>query len=479
MAIARLAARALAAAAHQRRHRGASVRIGRIGSSLCASSSSSASSTSSSSSPSSSAPFRESLGRLGVGGDDAESLIGDAGDAETVNVSLNVDGRIAESLADHLMFEDAALAVTMQDARRGTVDETEVYSMGGEKSFFCRPSASPSAAAAGSEASASPPELWNEVALRITIDAAALRSDGDDEVEREVASMLRDAFDELAVSGEAGVAAGAAIPEFTLSFSSSLDWIRRVEESYRPILISCDGGGDMWLVPHHRIDEHARRQRGAASIDVVLAPGLAFGTGEHPTTRLCLEWIMRNVAPSPSLKILDIGTGSGVLGIAACKVSDAQLPAGCPGGAARAECLDIDPLAVKACAANAEHNGLSHRMDVYQCDEDCHRVLDDGGGAAHVDGDQRDLVLANILAPTLIALERYIAGRCREGGRVCLSGLLEGQAGDVVRAYSAEHFDDVHIVRDRPRGGGEREHDWVVVTGVRNSRRTGGDRAAV
>ena len=164
---------------------------------------------------------------------------------------------------------------------------------------------------------------------------------------------------------------------------------------------------------------------------------------------------MRNVAPTEGAptRVLDVGTGSGVLAIAALRWADARRP-----GAARAECLDVDPLAVKAAAANAAHNGLAGRAEVYACDERCRRV--DGGGPDG--GGDADVVLANILAPTLIALEPYIARRCKPGARICLSGLLEDQAPSVVEAYQG-HFEGVRVVRDGEGGA----HGWVVVEGVR------------
>ncbi len=142
-------------------------------------------------------------------------------------------------------------------------------------------------------------------------------------------------------------------------------------------------------------------------MNVVLDPGAAFGTGSHPTTRLCLAWLERNVHAGDT--VLDYGCGSGILAIAAMKL-----------GAAAARAVDIDPLALEAARYNAERNRV--RLE----------VVDAHLGFA---GDAR-ITVANILANPLRMLAPTIASHTRPGGRIALSGILEEQAADVAAAYA-------------------------------------------
>jgi ribosomal protein L11 methyltransferase len=139
----------------------------------------------------------------------------------------------------------------------------------------------------------------------------------------------------------------------------------------------------------------------------VLDPGLAFGTGGHPTTRLCLAWLDSRVGGGET--VLDYGCGSGILAIAALKL-----------GARRAVGVDIDPDAVAAARANARRNGVAGEF------------FESSAPLTFA----ADVVIANILANPLKLLAPMLASRCRQGGQIALSGVLPEQAGEVEKCYS-------------------------------------------
>lgn len=178
------------------------------------------------------------------------------------------------------------------------------------------------------------------------------------------------------------------------------DWERAWMDRFQPMQF----GEKLWIVPSGM---QAPEDRGALILS--LDPGLAFGTGTHPTTALCLEWI--DAQDFNGLAVLDYGCGSGVLGIAAALK-----------GAARVVCVDNDPQALEATAANAERN---------QCAERISCSLPGPGGAGSY-----DVILANILAGPLVGLAPRLGRSLSPGGRIVLSGVLEEQARDVAAAYS-------------------------------------------
>jgi ribosomal protein L11 methyltransferase len=143
--------------------------------------------------------------------------------------------------------------------------------------------------------------------------------------------------------------------------------------------------------------------------EVVLDPGMAFGTGTHPTTALCLEALSRLLAERPGASVLDVGTGSGLLAIAARKL-----------GAGRVAANDDDPVAVAAARENAARNGVE---------------LELGGEPASAIPGAFDVVVANILANTLVELAPAVAPKVAPGGALLLAGLLQGQEDEVRRAY--------------------------------------------
>jgi ribosomal protein L11 methyltransferase len=185
-------------------------------------------------------------------------------------------------------------------------------------------------------------------------------------------------------------------------------------------------GQRLWICPHHeQVTE-------PGAVIVRMDPGLAFGTGTHPTTALCLEWLDRHVAGGEQL--IDFGCGSGVLGIAAVQL-----------GAAAAHCFDIDPQALTATRENAEANALQSRVSIYE------RADGLPTGVA--------ILVANILSGPLCELAPTFASLVREGGSIVLAGLLEQEAADVTEAYTA--WFDIHPFEVR--------EGWSGLAGKRKS----------
>ncbi|MBS0388072.1 MAG: 50S ribosomal protein L11 methyltransferase [Proteobacteria bacterium] len=185
-------------------------------------------------------------------------------------------------------------------------------------------------------------------------------------------------------------------------------------------------GRRLWVCPTHE----AVQEPGA--VVVTLDPGLAFGTGTHPSTALCLEWLDARLGAGT--RLIDYGCGSGVLGIAAAKL-----------GAARVDAYDIDPQALLATTENAAANGVSARLAVH-------------AEAAQLPA-RADVLVANILARTLCELAAEFAARLDAGGTVLLAGILAEQAEAVACVY-ASWFDIAPC--------GERD-GWVALAGSRKS----------
>jgi ribosomal protein L11 methyltransferase len=188
-------------------------------------------------------------------------------------------------------------------------------------------------------------------------------------------------------------------------------------------------GRRLWVCPHHE------RVTAPDAVVVALDPGLAFGTGRHPSTALCLQWLDAHLheSPEPAGRVIDYGCGSGVLALAAVKL-----------GAREAHCFDLDPQALIATRANAQANGISARVHVHD------RRAGLPGGA--------DVLLANILAGPLCELAHRFAALVRPGGEVVLAGLLEHEVAEVTGAYAA-CFD---VTRFGDRDG------WLCLVGRRH-----------
>jgi ribosomal protein L11 methyltransferase len=206
------------------------------------------------------------------------------------------------------------------------------------------------------------------------------------------------------------------------------DWERAWMDQYVPLRF----GARTWIVPWNQdLPEGAD----AADAAVVrLDPGLAFGSGTHPTTSLCLQWLdgLATQGELQGRQVLDFGCGSGILALAALKL-----------GAAQAIGVDNDPQAIVATRDNGERNGVGDHLQVF--------LPQDEPAARY------PVVVANILASALDALADLLAARVAPGGRIALSGILAGQEDELLVRYG-EWFDDLHVAR---------EDDWVRIDGVR------------
>ena len=293
-----------------------------------------------------------------------------------IALRFDIDADAADALADALL-DAGALSVDGADPHAGTSAETPLYGEPGET-------------AAG---------LWP--VTRLT-------------------ALFRDAGD-LPPALAALTATGSVLPPYETFPVAEQDWVRATQAQFAPIRIA----GGLWVVPSwcEPVDPSA--------INLALDPGLAFGTGSHPTTRLCLKWLARELTTGAS--VLDFGCGSGILAIAACRL-----------GADRVVGTDIDPQALSASRANAERNGVAARFlppDRLAVDE----------------AKPFDVVVANILTNPLVLLAPVLAGHVRNGGRIVLSGILEAQADAVVAVY--RRWFNIGVC--------ESDNGWISLAGTR------------
>ncbi len=214
----------------------------------------------------------------------------------------------------------------------------------------------------------------------------------------------------------------AETPPHEIDLLGDEDWAHSWMAHYKPLKL----GLHLWVVPSWC------EPPDPSAINIILDPGLAFGTGDHPTTSLCLEWLAEQTLPGKT--ILDYGCGSGILSIAALKL-----------GAKEAWAVDIDPQALEVTRQNAIHNAIHAGLNVMHPS-----VLPRGF--------QADIVVANILSGTLIELAPEIKGRVRADGFLALSGMLAGQETEV-RA----HYDPPFALTARER------QKWVLLAGRKPS----------
>jgi ribosomal protein L11 methyltransferase len=271
-----------------------------------------------------------------------------------LSLVVDSDAAHAEMLSDALL-ERGALSVDLLDADADTPDEQAIFGEPGEL----------------------PPGMWQHNRISALFDS-----------NQDVTAILRDATASIGLKN---------LPEHRIETLADNDWVRLTQSQFEPIPISLR----LWIVPtwHTPVDPNA--------INIVLDPGLAFGTGSHPTTRLCLRWLDNNLKKGES--ILDYGCGSGILAIAALKL-----------GAAHAVGIDVDSQAIQASRENASANQV----------ENARFYLPDTASQSSY-----DLVVANILTNPLHVLAPLLAQATRQGGRIVLSGILEEQAQDVMKTY--------------------------------------------
>lgn len=269
------------------------------------------------------------------------------------SLTLDVDAAQAEAMSDALL-EQGAVSVCIEDADAGTEAEVPYYA----------------------EPSWESPAAWRRHRLNV---------------------LLAPESDPAAIIEHAARAAGLeSAPAYRFASLADEDWVRRTQSQFEPISI----GGRLWIVPSWH------EPPVPCGPVVRLDPGMAFGTGSHPTTRLALEFLA--LAVHEDEQVLDYGCGSGILAIAAAKF-----------GAGRVSAVDVDPQALQVTAENARANGVT--LDVRAPD-----ALPPG---------RYDVIVANILANPLILLAPVIFSRLAEGGQLALSGILEAQAAEVITAY--------------------------------------------
>lgn len=229
----------------------------------------------------------------------------------------------------------------------------------------------------------------------------------------EIQSRVQARLEEEAAGGE--VRSG-------LSRLAEEDWSETWKHFFRPLHVS----DRIWILPPWE-------KAPPGDLAVVIEPGMAFGTGGHATTALCLEGLVESLDEKPGASVLDVGCGSGILGIAAARL-----------GAGRVVMIDNDPVAVQVARENADENGCPS--------------IETSGTPVEAVQERFPIVLANILAVTLVDLASPIAATVADGGDLLLSGILERQADEVIQAYEAQGLS----LRER-----RVQDDWCLVWMVR------------
>jgi ribosomal protein L11 methyltransferase len=271
------------------------------------------------------------------------------------SVSMQAAADVAEALSEALM-DAGALSVSIEDADAGTDRETPQF---GEPGSINE-------------------RLWSQSVVIALFDPEA-----------DLPVMLAQA---------AGAVGLESVPDFNVEEVPEQNWVQVTQGQFEPIRIT----DRLWIVPSwHQAPD-------ADAINIEVDPGMAFGTGSHPTTRLCLQWLCDTVSAGAS--VLDYGCGSGILGIAAAKLGATQVT-GC----------DIDEIAVATAAANATRNGVSNACWMHS--------------AKRLEG-QYDMVVANILTNPLCILAPHLVAHVKPGGLLALSGVLAIQAEQVIDAYA-------------------------------------------
>lgn len=218
------------------------------------------------------------------------------------------------------------------------------------------------------------------------------------------------------------VAADATEIPVAVSRLVDQDWERVWLTSFEPVKV----GTDLWICPSwcDPVEPNAR--------NIILDPGLAFGTGTHPTTQMCLNWLADQTLHQQT--VLDYGSGTGILAIAALL-----------SGAAHADAVDIDPLAVKACNENARRNNVDKQLTAYL-----------PGGLPDLPEHRYQLVIANILADVIIELRDLLLLHLAPNGTILLTGILSSQAQRVQQSFAQDlEFDSVH------------QDQWCLLTGTK------------
>lgn len=288
-------------------------------------------------------------------------------------LKIQANDQNAELISDALM-ELGALSASIEDAYAETAAEQAIFGEPGDP----------------------PPGIWQSNIVTAMLD-----------VSTNVKQMLQ------------ALEAATAIKQFSYVTETieEQDWVRATQAQFDPIHIT----DQLWIVPTW----HTSPNQDA--INIILDPGLAFGTGSHPTTHLCLEWLTKQ---TPLNTVLDYGCGSGILAIAAKKL-----------GATNVTGVDIDQQAIIASRFNAEQN----QTDIEFFD------------ANQFENQTFDIVVANILSSALMVLAPALAKYCKTGGKIALSGILEEQTEALIARYAEWFTMDAPTQKDA----------WILLTGVK------------
>ncbi|WP_104400307.1 50S ribosomal protein L11 methyltransferase [Vibrio penaeicida] len=292
-----------------------------------------------------------------------------------IQIKLNASDKNAEQIGDMLMENTGALSVTFLDAKDTPVFEP----LPGET------------------------RLWGETDVVALYDAETDTKQVLNQIEE--SGLLEDSFAHKVEQLE------------------DKDWEREWMENFHPMQF----GKRLWICPSWRDipDPNA--------VNVMLDPGLAFGTGTHPTTSLCLEWL--EGIDLEGKTVIDFGCGSGILAIAAIKL-----------GASKVIGIDIDPQAIQASRANAERNGVAQQLELFLPQDQPDNLI-------------ADVVVANILAGPLRELSGVIKGLLKPEGMLAMSGVLDTQAEDVANYYRDELNIDPIV----------EQSEWCRISGKKNA----------
>lgn len=290
-----------------------------------------------------------------------------------ITLKILADAQDAERLSDALM-EIGALSASIEDADANTPKEQAIFGEPGDP----------------------PPGVWQQNII------SALFAENTNIPQ--ILEALRSAT-------------GLGSFHFSTEVVEEQDWVRATQAQFNPIRIS----EQLYIVPtwHQSPDPQA--------INIMLDPGLAFGTGSHPTTHLCLEWLTQQASLGT---VLDYGCGSGILAIAAKLL-----------GATSVVGVDIDSQAIIASHHNAEQNQVD--IEFYDADSFSHQTF--------------DIVVANILSSALMVLAPALANYCRTGGKIALSGILEAQSDALIARYNEWFIMDAPTQKDA----------WILLTGTK------------
>ena len=296
-----------------------------------------------------------------------------------LRLEMRVEAPFVDAFSDALL-ELGAQSVTIEDARADTPDEIPCY---GEPGFDAA-------------------TTWRDSRLSAIVD---LHSDA-----------------RTLVESAASTAGLGAVPDYDVTPLEDDDWVRRTQSQFGPLRV----GERLWIVP-----TWSTAPTGRDAVVVRLDPGLAFGTGSHPTTRLVLAWLEGALAAKASAqRVLDYGCGSGILALAAAKL-----------GASEVIAVDFDSRALATCTENARANQVSIQVMPPE----------------RLPPGRYDLVVANILARPLIELAPIFAAHTISGARIALSGVLAEQAAHVIACYEPDFELRVEAIAE----------DWMLLVGER------------